>query len=92
MEGLFQRIFLTFDRKFESEMTTWLKTGQIKYHETTLKGFERAPEGLVGLFHSRNTGKMLVKVAGDASTGAGRDARRTNTEGLALVLPGSRTD
>ena len=47
-------------------MTTWLKTGRIKYQETILEGFERAPEGLVGLFHSRNTGKMLVKVASGA--------------------------
>jgi NADPH-dependent curcumin reductase CurA len=66
MEGFVSTDFAHLRSKFEAEMTTWLKTGRIKYQETILEGFERAPEGLVGLFHSRNTGKMLVKVASGA--------------------------
>ena len=31
--------------------------------ETILDGFERAPEGLIGLFEGRNSGKMLIHVA-----------------------------
>ena len=41
----------------------WLKDGRIKYQETVVDGFERAPEGLIGLFEGRNTGKMLINVA-----------------------------
>ena len=44
-------------------MTGWLKNGQVKYQETILDGFERAPEGLIGLFSGLNSGKMLIRVA-----------------------------
>jgi hypothetical protein len=44
-------------------MTAWLKDGRVKYQETILDGFERAPEGLIGLFSGLNSGKMLIRVA-----------------------------
>lgn len=44
-------------------MTGWLKDGQVKYQETILDGFERAPEGLISLFSGVNHGKMLIRVA-----------------------------
>jgi NADPH-dependent curcumin reductase CurA len=43
-------------------MTGWLKSGQMRYQETVLEGFERAPEALIGLFEGRNAGKMLVRL------------------------------
>ena len=49
----------TIDQKAD----LWLKDGRIKYQETILDGFERAPEGLIGLFEGRNAGKMLIRVA-----------------------------
>lgn len=49
--------------QFYADMTAWLKSGRIRYQETVLEGFERAPEGLIGLFEGRNTGKMLIRVA-----------------------------
>jgi NADPH-dependent curcumin reductase CurA len=48
---------------FVEDMTRWLKNGEIKYQETILDGFERAPEGLIGLFEGRNAGKMLIRIA-----------------------------
>ena len=54
--------YLPLRPKFEADMTAWLKSGQIKYQETVLDGFERAPEALIGLFEGRNAGKMLVRV------------------------------
>ena len=62
MEGFVSTDFAHLRGAFEAEMTDWLKGGRIKYQETILEGFERAPEGLVGLFHGNNTGKMLVRV------------------------------
>jgi NADPH-dependent curcumin reductase CurA len=35
----------------------------VKYQETILDGFERAPDGLIGLFSGVNHGKMLIRVA-----------------------------
>lgn len=63
MEGFVATDFAHLNAQFMSDMTGWLKAGQIKYQETVLDGFERAPEGLIGLFEGRNTGKMLIHVA-----------------------------
>lgn len=63
MEGFVATDFAHLNAQFVSDMTAWLKAGQIKYQETVLDGFERAPEGLIGLFEGRNSGKMLIHVA-----------------------------
>lgn len=63
MEGFVASDFAHLREQFEADMTGWLKAGQIKYQETILDGFERAPEGLIGLFEGRNAGKMLIRVA-----------------------------
>jgi NADPH-dependent curcumin reductase CurA len=63
MEGFVATDFAHLNALFMSDMTGWLKDGRIKYQETVLDGFERAPEGLIGLFEGRNTGKMLINVA-----------------------------
>jgi len=64
MEGFVASDFGHLRERFEADMTAWLKAGQVKYQETILDGFERAPEGLIGLFEGRNAGKMLIRVAG----------------------------
>jgi len=63
MEGFVATDFAHLNAQFVSDMTGWLKSGQIKYQETVLEGFERAPEGLIGLFEGRNAGKMLIHIA-----------------------------
>jgi hypothetical protein len=63
MEGFVASDFTHLNAAFQSEMSAWLKSGQVKYQETILDGFERAPEGLIGLFEGRNTGKMLIRLA-----------------------------
>lgn len=62
MEGFVASDFTHLNAAFLSDMTEWLKSGRIKYQETILDGFERAPEGLIGLFEGRNAGKMLIRV------------------------------
>ena len=63
MEGFVASDFGHLNAQFMADMTGWLKAGRIKYQETVLDGFERAPEGLIGLFEGRNAGKMLIRVA-----------------------------
>ena len=63
MEGFVASDFGHLNEAFVSDMTGWLKDGRIKYQETILEGFERAPEGLIGLFEGRNSGKMLIRCA-----------------------------
>lgn len=63
MEGFVASDFPHLQTKFVEDMTGWLKDGRMKYQETILDGFERAPEGLIGLFSGLNSGKMLIRVA-----------------------------
>lgn len=63
MEGFVSSDFPHLTAKFVEDMTGWLKEGRVKYQETVLDGFERAPEGLIGLFSGLNKGKMLIRVA-----------------------------
>jgi NADPH-dependent curcumin reductase CurA len=63
LEGFVASDFPHLNEQFISDMTGWLKDGRIKYQETILDGFERAPEGLIGLFEGRNAGKMLIHIA-----------------------------
>jgi NADPH-dependent curcumin reductase CurA len=63
MEGFVATDFAHLNDAFREDMTGWLKSGRIKYEETVLDGFERAPEGLIGLFEGRNAGKMLIHIA-----------------------------
>lgn len=63
MEGFVASDFPHLQAKFVEDMTGWLKDGRMKYQETILDGFERAPEGLIGLFSGLNSGKMLIRVA-----------------------------
>jgi NADPH-dependent curcumin reductase CurA len=63
MQGFVGGDFPHLREAFVSDMTTWLKSGRLKFQETILEGFEKAPEGLIGLFEGRNSGKMLIRVA-----------------------------
>ena len=46
LEGFVATDFPHLNEQFISDMTAWLKDGRIKYQETIMDGFERAPEGL----------------------------------------------
>ena len=51
--------------QFRQDMSAWIESGQIKYHETVLQGIENAPSAFIGLFSGNNNGKILVKLAND---------------------------
>ncbi len=63
MEGFVASDFGHLNADFLRDMTGWVKSGQIKYEETVLEGFDRAPEGLIGLFSGDNLGKMLIHIS-----------------------------
>ena len=44
-----------------SHLTLWLKEGKLKYRETIVKGFDKLPAALLGLFEGDNIGKMIVE-------------------------------
>jgi len=41
-------------------MSAWISENRVKWRETIIKGLDRAPEALLGLFRGDNVGKMLV--------------------------------
>ena len=63
MEGFVASDFPHLNAAYVSDMTGWLKSGKIKYQETVLDGFDRGPEGLIGLFAGMNSGKMIIRLA-----------------------------
>lgn len=62
------KFFLVFDyvrnyRKANTKLIEWVSQGKIKYRETIVDGLEKAPEYFTWLFHGKNFGKLIVKVA-----------------------------
>ena len=47
------------------EMAAWLAAGKLKPCEDVAEGLESFPETLLRLFSGENTGKLVLKVAGD---------------------------
>ena len=43
------------------QLATWVKEGKLKYKETIVKGFDKLPAALLGLFEGDNIGKMIVE-------------------------------
>jgi len=44
-----------------NHISAWLKEDKLKYKETIVKGFDKLPSALLGLFSGDNTGKMIVE-------------------------------
>ncbi|GAB3566479.1 NADP-dependent oxidoreductase [Spirosoma luteolum] len=44
------------------QLAAWVKEGKLHYTETTIQGFDKLPEAMLGLFSGQNTGKMIVAV------------------------------
>lgn len=43
------------------QLASWVKEGKLKYKETIVKGFDKLPAALLGLFEGDNIGKMVVE-------------------------------
>lgn len=44
-----------------SQLSLWVNEGKLKYKETIVKGFDKLPAALLGLFEGDNMGKMIVE-------------------------------
>ncbi len=43
-------------------LAMWMQEGKLKYKETIVKGFDKLPAALLGLFEGDNIGKMIVEL------------------------------
>jgi len=69
MRGIMQG-FIVFDYahrygEARAKISQWYAEGKIKGWVDVVQGLDKAPEGLLGLFEGRNTGKMVVQVSND---------------------------
>ncbi len=63
--------FLVFDyaeryREALTELTQWVQSGQLKFRENVVEGFDKMPHAFVGLFQGENIGKQLVRVSNNS--------------------------
>lgn len=63
LKGFVVSAFIDEQAQFLKDMSTWIQSGQVKYHEAICEGIEKAPEAFMGLFKGANDGKMLVRLA-----------------------------
>jgi len=64
------RGFIVFDYgsqfgDFITDMSGWLRDGQVKYREDITDGLENAPRELIGLLRGENFGKKIIRVSPD---------------------------
>jgi NADPH-dependent curcumin reductase CurA len=48
--------------KFLTEVGAWVRSGELKYQETVVEGFENTPQAFMDMLAGANTGKMLVRL------------------------------
>lgn len=65
MKGFVVYEFNHLREQFLADMRHWMQEGRMKYSETIMDGIEKAPAALIGLLQGQNTGKMLVRLAGE---------------------------
>ncbi|MEN2751028.1 NADP-dependent oxidoreductase [Psychrobacter sp. FBL11] len=66
MEGY---VVFNFSDEFDDakkQIAEWYNSGQIKYRENLIKGFDNIPSAFIGLFTGENIGKQMVKT-GDSN-------------------------
>jgi NADPH-dependent curcumin reductase len=52
-------------KDFLTDVSAWVRSGDIKYKEDFVDGIENAPEAFMGLLKGKNFGKLVVRVSDD---------------------------
>lgn len=57
-------LFDWMDRYDEAvrDLATWVRSGELRYREHVLKGFEQAPDAIAKLYRGENQGKLLIEI------------------------------
>jgi NADPH-dependent curcumin reductase CurA len=63
MKGMIVGDWMERRDEFAKEVGGYFRSGNLKNHETVVEGIDKAVEAFIGLFHGRNFGKMIVKLA-----------------------------
>ncbi|CAM5367504.1 NADP-dependent oxidoreductase [Streptomyces spiroverticillatus] len=49
--------------KFVEEVSAWIRSGELKYDETVVKGIDHNVDAFLGMLRGQNTGKMIVSLS-----------------------------
>ncbi len=63
MQGFLVWDFAPRHEQALKDLAGWIASGQLKYREDVIDGFENMPAALIGLFRGENIGKRVVRVA-----------------------------
>ncbi|MGK5629714.1 NADP-dependent oxidoreductase [Streptomyces sp. URMC 123] len=62
IEGLLVGDHYDLQQQFVEEVSAWVRSGELKYRETTVSGIENTVDAFLGMLRGENTGKMLVSL------------------------------
>ena len=65
LKGFVVSAFVDQQAQFLTDMSRWIKSGEVKYNETIFDGIDNAVTAFEGLFQGANNGKMLVKLVSE---------------------------
>ena len=65
IQGILARDYTHRMDELRAAVAPWLRSGEVVLPETVIHGFEHLPTALGALFEGKNTGKMLVAIAGN---------------------------
>lgn len=63
MQGFIVSNHMDLMPQFLKDMGAWIAAGEMKWEETIYEGIAQAPQAFIDLFHGKNLGKMLVRLA-----------------------------
>jgi NADPH-dependent curcumin reductase CurA len=64
MQGMLVRDHAELQQQFVSEVSAWIRSGELQYRETVVDGIDNALDAFLGLLKGENTGKMVVRLDG----------------------------
>lgn len=62
LQGMIVNDHAALRPKFVEEVSGWIRSGELKYRETVVKGIENAVDAFLGMLRGQNIGKMVVSL------------------------------
>ncbi|GHH84189.1 NADP-dependent oxidoreductase [Streptomyces sulfonofaciens] len=64
LQGMLVTDHAALQPRFVEEVSGWLRSGELRHHETFAEGIEKAVDAFLGMLRGENTGKMVVSLGG----------------------------
>jgi NADPH-dependent curcumin reductase CurA len=64
LQGMIVTDYADLQPRFVEEVSGWIRSGGLKYHETFVEGIEHGVDAFLGVLRGENTGKMIVTLGG----------------------------